>query len=301
MTPTVSNSTLSCLSLEDAILHNAITKTCNPPDKTFFLGVLGGVWVGFGGIAGLSVAGSIPATVRNDWPILPKFGIALFFPFAVHFVTLFGGELLGGNFVIIGVGLLNRVISPFRAFQNLFLVYLGNWAGALLVSYFFAYQTKLFADEPYISFLHTFTLSKIEGHGKIMALYFPVVIFSLSGFEFSIANMFFIPTGLMYGAPTTIGRLWVNQSAALLGNMVGGMLVIAGSEHAMNHWRSVLPAVLNNGFMKEEGTLAAHDVESTRRAKDFRGHQESEFHKEAMRKRMRDRTASIGEESDTEM
>ena len=72
---------LSGLILEDAILHNAAKKISNPIDKTFFLGALAGVWVGFGGMAALSIAGGIPEEVRNSWPLLPKLGIGLFFPF----------------------------------------------------------------------------------------------------------------------------------------------------------------------------------------------------------------------------
>jgi formate/nitrite transporter FocA (FNT family) len=72
---------LSGLSLEDAILHNAVKKIGNPIDKTYFLGLLAGVWVGFGGLAAVSIAGGIPEEVRNTWPLLPKLGVAFFFPF----------------------------------------------------------------------------------------------------------------------------------------------------------------------------------------------------------------------------
>ncbi|TDL27115.1 hypothetical protein BD410DRAFT_763442 [Rickenella mellea] len=321
----LSGDMLSGLSLEDAILHNAIKKTSNPLDKSFFLGVMAGVWVGFGGIAGLSVAGGIPVSVRNDWPFLPKLAIALFFPFALHLILMFGGELFTGNIMILGVGLLNRVISPRRVLLNLITVYLGNWSGCLLTAYFFGYKTEIFAHEPYTSYLQSFTISKIEGHGwgvlflraipantlvcmavvlalaardtagKIMAAYFPVILFVVSSFEHCVANMFFISVGLMYGAPSTIARLWFNQSAAVLGNIVGGFLIIACSEHSMNHWQSLLPAVLGEGdFGKEEGTLAAHDVESTRRAQDFAGHQEADDGKEVMRQRLRERSGSLG-------
>ena len=81
--PPASNDMLSGLALENAILQNAIKKICNPLDKTFFLGMLAGVWVGFGGMAALSVAGGIPEDVRSAWPFLPKLGVGLFFPFGM--------------------------------------------------------------------------------------------------------------------------------------------------------------------------------------------------------------------------
>lgn len=75
-------------------------------------------------------------------------------------------------------------------------------------------------------------------------------------------TVFFVSLGLMYGAPSTIGRLWYNQSAAVLGNILGGVIFIGLTAHLMNHWKSPL-------FSSDDGgTLLAHDVESTRRARD---------------------------------
>ena len=68
----------------------------------------------------------------------------------------------------------------------------------------------------------------------------------------------------MYGADSSIGWMFFNQSAVVLGNAIGGALFMALSEHVMNHWESPVP------FLKGhlEGTLAAHDVESSRKAKE---------------------------------
>lgn len=69
----------------------------------------------------------------------------------------------------------------------------------------------------------------------------------------------------MYGAPSSIRRQWFNQSAAIPGNLIGGAIVIGLAEHLMNHWRSPFFHTHHGA-----GTLAAHDVESTRRARDVR-------------------------------
>ena len=55
----------------------------NPVDKMAFLGFLAGVWVGFGGIAATAVGGGIPIAIRAEWPVLPRLGLAFFFPFAL--------------------------------------------------------------------------------------------------------------------------------------------------------------------------------------------------------------------------
>lgn len=109
-----------------------------------------------------------------------------------------------------------------------------------------------------------------DSAGKIMAVWFPVVIFVISGYEHCVANsefllfflllyqltfplsVFFLSVGLLYGAPSTIGRLWFNQTAAACGNMVGGVIVIGTTLHLINNWISPVPWVRE---MKSEEDL----------------------------------------------
>lgn len=70
----------------------------------------------------------------------------------------------------------------------------------------------------------------------------------------------------MYGAHSSIGRLWYNQSAAALGNIVGGAIFIGLIEHLLNHWKSPI----FRSHHPHDGTLLGHDIESTRRARDTR-------------------------------
>ncbi len=315
------------------MVHNAVHKMQNPIDKMFFLGFLAGIWVGFGGIAGRisvlcgkrndcksflgsMVAGGIPIEVRQQWPTLPKLGLAFFFPFALHFIILFGGELFTGNCMILAIGLWNRSIPPSRALLNLLIVWIANFLGCLTCAVLFSYKTELFAEEPYLSFVRDLAYSKTKGHtwvniflraipantlvcmavmlgfaardgaGKIMALWFPVMMFVIPGFEHAIANMFFISNGLLYGSPITIGWMFFNQSAALLGNFIGGAIVMGISEHAMNHWNSPIP--FEHGHAA--GTLAAGDVESTRKAQEDRSQEEKQLMKDRVRVRSRSRS-----------
>lgn len=79
---------LSGLALENAILFNATRKVADPPDKVLFLGILGGLWVGIGGIAGISGAGGIPDTVRLQWVSLPRVILGGWFVFGKSFVPM---------------------------------------------------------------------------------------------------------------------------------------------------------------------------------------------------------------------
>ena len=76
--------------------------------------------------------------------------------------------------------------------------------------------------------------------GKIAALFYPIMVFVLSGFEHSIANMFYGPAGLFAmgnadylaaatadTAKLTWGAFFVNNLIPVtLGNIVGGAVLV---------------------------------------------------------------------------
>jgi len=195
---------------------------------------------------------------------------------------------------VVMIGYLNRKCTLRAMLVNWAIVYLANFAGCVLSAYLFAYLTGIFATEPYLSYVQSVAYTKThegwgviflkgivantcvclgyvlgmasrDAAGKIIALWFPPVLFVLMGMEHVIANQFFVNIGLMYGADTTAGLMWFNQSAAGLGNLVGGALVLGLTEHLMNHWKSPLPWHAGH----PRGTLAGHDVESTRKAREL--------------------------------
>ncbi|CAE7207347.1 unnamed protein product [Rhizoctonia solani] len=129
---------------------------------------MAGIWVGFGGIAGLSAATGMPNSVRADWPVMLKFLIGVFFAFAIHFIVLLGGELVTGTTLIFSIGWYNRAISALCSIINLVVAYIGNWCGCLIMAYFMAYLSNLFADASSKQWLNSLVLSKVE-HG--LALY----------------------------------------------------------------------------------------------------------------------------------
>ena len=73
-----------------------------------------------------------------------------------------------------------------------------------------------------------------DAAGKILALYFPIMIFVVCGFEHSVANMYYISAGLFakaeYGIAAeglTWGSFFVkNLLPVTLGNIVGGAGVV---------------------------------------------------------------------------
>ena len=75
-------------------------------------------------------------------------------------------------------------------------------------------------------------------------MFFPIMIFAVSGFEHAIANMAFVPLGLMYGADADYKKwLYQNLLFVILGNIVGGGIVVGGAEYFLFDWTRLLANV----------------------------------------------------------
>lgn len=67
--------------------------------------------------------------------------------------------------------------------------------------------------------------------GKIVALFMPIMVFVISGFEHSVANMFYIPAGIMalkeYGIEVEslnwFNFFITNELPVTIGNLIGGI------------------------------------------------------------------------------
>jgi formate/nitrite transporter len=62
--------------------------------------------------------------------------------------------------------------------------------------------------------------------GKILAIIFPIAAFVALGFEHSIANMYFLPLGLLAGAKITVAGMIANLVPVTIGNIVGGGVLV---------------------------------------------------------------------------
>ena len=72
-------------------------------------------------------------------------------------------------------------------------------------------------------------LSANDVAGRLLGLFFPIMCFVAIGYEHSIANLFFIPLGMMHGASVTVSDfLLANLVPATLGNIAGGAVFVGG-------------------------------------------------------------------------
>jgi formate transporter len=222
-------------------------------DRLVVLSFFSGVMISFGGLFALTVAGGLPGV-----PIgIVKLLLGLCFQVALSLIMIFGGDLFSGDSMILTIGLLLRAISWRGAARVLVVSYLANCAGAVFGAAFFGYWTDLYASEPWLAFVQNLAVEKctyaphvafLRGvacnwlicmavwmalcaesvEGKILAGLLPVTAFAASGFEHAIANMFFVPVGLMYGAPVSFGQFIArNLILVTLGNAVAGALFMA--------------------------------------------------------------------------
>lgn len=225
-------------------------------DKTVVLGFLAGVYVAFGGSLAIMVAGGYDTSVVGAQKGVQKFLFGAVFPTGLVLVIIAGAELFTGNLAMIIPGVASKKISYRDWMKNWFWSCIGNFIGSVFVAYFLIYLPDMFVQEPWNSFAKTIALRKIElgwGKtilravgcnwlvclavwiassaqdiaGKILAIWFPIMAFATLGFEHVVANMFFVPLGLMYGTEKTfwdyLGRSFVPSA---IGNAIGGSLLV---------------------------------------------------------------------------
>jgi formate/nitrite transporter len=63
---------------------------------------------------------------------------------------------------------------------------------------------------------------------KAVAIVFPITAFVAAGFEHSVANMYFFPLGLLLGAPLPLVAAARELGIVIVGNIVGGSILVAG-------------------------------------------------------------------------
>ncbi|HJV33788.1 formate/nitrite transporter family protein [Geomonas sp.] len=227
--------------------------------RTLVLSLLAGFYIAFGA--------ELATVLTQDAALFVGKGIAALlggsvFSLGLMLVVICGAELFTGNSLLASSALQGE-ISWWQLLENWLLVILGNMAGSL----FFAglmFESRLWANGNLaehairIAALKCqlpFTVALVRGilcnwlvclavfmataardvTGKMFACYVPIMAFVASGFEHSIANMYFIPTGLLLagelGRPVP-GLDWSsfflgNLLPVTLGNMLGGVLFVA--------------------------------------------------------------------------
>ena len=227
-------------------------KVNTPVYKMFLLAVLAGAFIAMGGVGATTAAVSVP------FASVGKFVGACVLPGGLTMVLLAGSELFTGNTLLV-IPLLEKEISPAGMLKNWAVVYVGNLAGGLLIAagVVYSHQPDLFGNQTAVSVISTaaakcslsFGDGVIRGilcnflvciavwisfaakdvAGKIVGLFFPIMMFVLCGFEHSVANMYYIGAGIFAkGIPEyaqAAVKAGVDPGAVTWGNFFGGNLL----------------------------------------------------------------------------
>ena len=232
-------------------------KTKLPAGKTFLLGIMAGAFIALGGL------GSQIASVCADNPSTARLISSVVFPIGLFMVLVGGAELFTGNCLII-IPVLSGKAKVSGMLKNWGIVYLGNMVGGIIVaflasfSHIYSFANGALAEavvntaltKANISFSDALlrgilcnvlvcmavwcSFAADELAGKILALWLPVMLFIIGVFEHCVANMYFIPAGMMasfvHGIPTEnlnlFGFFITNLIPVTLGNIIGGALCV---------------------------------------------------------------------------
>ena len=236
--------------------------------KTFVLAIAAGALIAFGAQVSLNV---MTGTEAVSWGFAKLIG-AMTFATGLMMVVLTGAELFTGN-VMMTFSVIEKKTSLAKLLRNWTLVYIGNVVGSVLLAtiiYFTGCSHNshealgvLGLTTAYtkvnLTFVEAFTrgilcnwlvclaiwMASSSRHviGKIFAIFFPITTFVASGYEHSIANMYFISNGLFLKATPAIAAasgftpeqlatlniksfLLGNLLPVTLGNMVGAFVFV---------------------------------------------------------------------------
>ncbi len=245
-----------------------VAKAGLPLLPLFTLALLAGAFIAFGAML-------FTLTMTNHGLGLGPSRIlgGITFSLGLVLVVIGGAELFTGNLLLV-MGWADRKIATMALLRNWGVAYVGNLAGAVamaVLAYWSGYMdlgsgavgataVKIAAAKVELDFTTAFVRGLLcntlvclavwlcfAAHdviGKIFAILFPITAFVALGFEHSIANMFFIPVGMLAagndayvtaaGLPGGVGGLtftgfMCNLVPVTLGNMVGGGLFVAGT------------------------------------------------------------------------
>ena len=193
----------------------------------------------------ISIGAFVSVNVGTGLPVgLSKLLSGIVFSSALIMIVLLGLELFTGNVLSLFKYIRKPSLEGF--FKLWWSVYIWNFAGCLvgvtcieLSGLSIPLQEKLTdiaLAKCSLTFIQAFTRGILCNmlvctailianeaktiQGKIFGIMVPITVFIASGYEHSIANMFFLPIGHI-----TIGQLLHNIIPVTLGNIVGGLLI----------------------------------------------------------------------------
>lgn len=250
-------------------MNAAVNKANLKLSKMIALGILAGMFIALGA----AISNTAVHTIKDVG--LARTLAGAIFPVGLMMIVFIGGELFTGNCLMI-MAVINKRIKVSQMLRNLCVVFLSNFIGSFVIVLIINYCGNLdFTSGALGAYTIKVALGKVtlspakavlsgilcnilvciailmatackDAIGKIFAIWFPIFAFVIGGFEHIVANMYYIPAGLvastnpdyvtkaeeLYGITSeqlkslNIAGLFSNFIPVTVGNIIGGMLFI---------------------------------------------------------------------------
>jgi formate/nitrite transporter len=236
--------TLTPFDIAQRILAANAKRAGLPLRSLIILGVLGGMYIGFGG--------ALATLALTDGHLgfgLGRLAAGVAFSLGLVMLVIAGGELFTGNNLMV-VALASGKVSARCVWRNWGVAYVANAAGAILLAITIhhtgileagnvkATAVRIAEAKAQLGFVPAFlrgvlcnmlvciavwlSVAARNVEGKVLAIVFPIGAFVALGFEHCVANLYLLPIGMLSGANVTLAGFLGNLIPVTLGNIVGG-------------------------------------------------------------------------------
>jgi formate/nitrite transporter FocA (FNT family) len=198
-----------------------VQKARLPLLQTALLGVLAGAFIGLGSLYYTLVVSDTSlgfAAARVLGGVVFSLGLLL--------VVVAGAELFTGN-NLLAMAWAERKISTAEVLRNWAVVCVTNFIGAAGLALLVWLSGHAAMNDGAVARTALAGRSVID---KAMAIVLPISAFVAAGFEHSVANMYFIPLGMLLqpaGGALGWAGLAHNLAPVVAGNLVGGSVLVA--------------------------------------------------------------------------
>lgn len=264
-------------------INEGVKKVRMPILKVILMGILAGMFVAIG------AQGSSLAVHSIADPGIAKAVAGTIFPVGLMMIVIVGGQLFTGN-CLLTMGAMDKQFGWSKVWKNLTIIFFSNMIGAILIALgvFFAgqldmghgalgaYTIKVAVGKVGIGFGQAIVSGILcnvivcvailmagaakDITGKVLTIFFSIWIFVISGFEHCVANMYYLPAGMLastnseyvekakelYGlTQAQIDTISVQNIAGknllpvTVGNIIGGAVIVAGLMYAINRSKAL--------------------------------------------------------------
>lgn len=245
----------------DIMIEKGFTKAKMPLGKMILLGIMAGIFISLG-----AAASNVAIHQITDVG-MAKVVAGVVFPIGLMFIIFVGGELFTGN-CLLTMSAMQKKITWGQVFKNLTIILFSNLIGSLIIVILIVYSGQLdyssgalgaysikvavgkVAIPPLQGFVSGILCNIIvcvailmatatrDVAGKIWMIFFSIFAFVVSGYEHCVANMYYIPVGML----SSLNPKYVEKANELYGITSEQLL----SLNLMQSLQNFIPVILGN-------------------------------------------------------